>query len=487
MVFKFVRKEGGQGDVMNLQDIVDQFDSMTCILSVEKMADGSCGKICIETGNTAYLASFETNYDSPVDLTYESPKFVPGSEYTKYIPKDLNFEHFIYTCAVQKKPMHAYIHPERYGVWFNIFATPLKIESPDKFYCAYTQEFSTEANPDLMTNVSAKTTSDVLKTCIKLRGTKNFLKTMDEVVSDIRTICGANYCCILLTDFNERTCSLLSESNAPDAPQHSLKNYLNDAFIGYAESWLKTIAGSNCLIIENDRDMEEVKQRNPNWYRSLQSASVKSLVLFPLQYNNETIGFIWARNFDTKNLEHIKETLELTTFFIASEIANYQLLQRLEMLSTTDMLTGVLNRNAMNNRVLRLVMGRERAPEKLGIVFADLNGLKTINDSEGHNAGDCLLKEAAFILKSVFEGCEIYRAGGDEFVIVATNKSKEDLEKNVEKLRKDSADPENVSFALGFYFNENGGDIRIAMHEADSRMYQDKKRFYDRYPPMRRR
>ena len=97
------------------------------------------------------------------------------------------------------------------------------------------------------------------------------------------------------------------------------------------------------------------------------------------------------------------------------------------------------------------------------------------------------MKEAAFILKSVFEGCEIYRAGGDEFVIVATNKSKEDLEKNVEKLRKDSADPENVSFALGFYFNENGGDIRIAMHEADSRMYEDKQRFYDSYPPMRRR
>jgi diguanylate cyclase (GGDEF)-like protein len=157
------------------------------------------------------------------------------------------------------------------------------------------------------------------------------------------------------------------------------------------------------------------------------------------------------------------------------------------MLSTTDLLTGVLNRNAMNNKVLRLVTGRERAPEKLGIVFADLNGLKTINDSEGHNAGDCLLKEAAFILKSVFEGCEIYRAGGDEFVVVATNKPKEELEKSVEKLRKDSTDPENVSFALGFYFNENGGDIRIAMREADSRMYEDKKRFYDRNPPMRRR
>ena len=474
----------GQGDVMNLQEIVDQFDSMTCILSVEKLPDGSGGKIFIEAGNKAYLATFDHDYVSPINMPYER-KFVPGTEYTKYIPKDLNFEHFVYSSAVQRKPMHAYIHPERFGVWFNIFSQPLNIEDPDKYYCTYTQELSTEANLEIMSNHSAKTTSDVLKTCIKLRGTKNFLKTMDEVVSDIRTICGANYCCILLTDFNERTCSLLSESNAPDAPQHSLKNFLNNAFISYAESWLKTINGSNCLIIENDRDMEEVKQRNVNWYRSLQSASVKSLVLFPLQYNNETIGFIWARNFDTKNLEHIKETLELTTFFIASEIANYQLLQRLEMLSSTDLLTGVKNRNAMNNRVLRLVTGKERTPKTTGIIFVDLNGLKNINDTEGHNAGDCLLKEAAFILKSVFEGCEIYRAGGDEFVVIATDKPKQDLEKRVEKLRKDSSDPENVSFALGFYFDENGGDIRIAMHEADTRMYEDKKRFHDRFPPAR--
>ena len=471
---------------MDLQEYVDQFDLMTCILSVEKKPDGSYGKICIEAGNKAYLASFEKNYDSPISLDNDKA-FVPGKEYTEYIPKDLNFEHFIVSSAVHKKPMHAYIHPERFNVWFNIFSQPLSIDDPNKCYCTYTQEISTEANIDQLTNHSAQTTSEVLKTCIKLRSTKNFLKTMDEVIADIRSICESSYCCILLTDFHERTCSLLCESIKPNSGQYSLKNYLNDPFIDYAKSWLETIAGSNCLIIENNHDMEEVKRRNPNWHRSLQSAGVKSLVLFPLQHNNETIGFIWATNFDTKNTEYIKETLELTTLFIASEIANYQLLQRLEMLSTTDLLTGVLNRNAMNNKVLRLVTGRERAPEKLGIVFADLNGLKAINDSEGHNAGDCLLKEAAFILKSVFEGCEIYRAGGDEFVVVATNKPKEELEKSVEKLRKDSTDPENVSFALGFYFNENGGDIRIAMREADSRMYEDKKQFYDRNPPMRRR
>ncbi|SMP48696.1 GGDEF domain-containing protein [Fibrobacter sp. UWB10] len=471
---------------MDLQEYVDHFDSMTCIMSVEKNPDGSVGKICIEVGNKAYLSTFEKSDESQATMN-DGNGFTPGLEYTQYLPRDLNFEHFIVASAVEKKPMHAYIHPERFPIWFNIFSLPLNIDDPDKYYCTYTQELSSEANTEQMTNLSAKATSQVLQTCIKLRGSTNFLKTMDEIIHDIRVTCEASYCCVMLTDFKEKTCRLLSEDIAEGGSQRSLKNYLDDSFINYAKSWLETIDGSNCLVIRNDEDMNEVKLRNPNWYRSLKSAEVNSIVLFPLQYNGETVGFIWATNFDTKDTDHIKETLELTTFFIASEIANYQLLQRLEMLSSTDLLTGVLNRNAMNNRVLRMVSGRERAPQSIGIVFADLNGLKPINDNEGHNAGDCLLKEAALILKLSFEGCEIYRAGGDEFVIVALDKPKNELEKIVEKIRQDSSKPENVSFAIGFYYDDKGGDIRAAMREADALMYEDKKQYYDRFPESRRK
>ncbi len=467
---------------MDLQEYVDQFDSMTCIMSIEKNPDGTYGTMRIEVGNKAYTSTFEQN-----DVINMGNKFIPGQEYTRYVTKDLNFEHFIYNSAVLKKPMHAYIHPERFDVWFNIFSLPLDFGDPNKCYCTYTQELSTEANADEMSKLSAKTTSDVLKTCIKLRGTKNFLKTMDEVIADIRTICGAHFCCIMLTDFKANTCSLLSESTAPDIGHHSLMDFLNDSFVDLVKSWTDTIAGSNCLIIKDKKDMDEVKLRNPRWHASMQEAKINSLVLFPLQYNNENIGFIWATNFDTKETLHIKETLELTTFFIASEIANYQLLQKLEMLSSTDLLTGVKNRNAMNNRVLKIVSGRERVPDNYGIVFADLNGLKTINDDDGHNAGDTLLKNAAAALKTCFEGSEIYRAGGDEFLIISMGKTKEEIETQIEALRRKADDPTPVSFALGFYFEENGGDIRAAMREADSRMYEDKKLYYELHPECRKR
>jgi diguanylate cyclase (GGDEF)-like protein len=474
-------------DLQELQEYVNQFDSMTCIMSVEKNPDGSYGKMRIEVGNKAYIASYEKNNSNPIDMPFGN-KFVPGQEYTTYIPKDLNFEHFIFNSAVNKKPMHAYIHPDRFDVWFNIFSLPLEFDDPNKCYCTYTQEVSTEASVDQMANLSAKTTSDVLKTCIKLRSTKNFLQTMDEVISDIRVICGASFCCIMLTDFKENTCSLLSESCDPNVIPRTLLEYLNDSFTELVKTWIETIGGSNCLIIKNDEDMEAVKARNPRWCKSMRDAGIESLVLFPLQYNNEVIGFIWSTNFDIKDTDHIKETLELTTFFIASEIVNYQLLQKLEMLSSTDLLTGVKNRNAMNNRVLKIVSGRERMPDKFGIVFADLNGLKTVNDGDGHNAGDTLLKNAATALRESFPDCEIYRAGGDEFVAIAMDKPKEVIEAQIEVLRKKAEDPEKpVSFAVGFYYDENHGDIRAAMREADARMYEDKKQFYAKFPENRKR
>jgi diguanylate cyclase (GGDEF)-like protein len=471
---------------MDLQEYVNQFDSMTCIMSVEKLSNGGYGKMRIEVGNKAYVASFEKNNDTPIDMPF-GKKFIPGQEYTAYLPKDLNFEHFIYSSAVLKKPMHAYIHPERFNVWFNIFSLPLDIEDADRCYCTYTQELSTETNPEQLSNLSSKTTTDVLKTCIKLRSTKNFLKTMDEVITDIRNICKANYCCIMLTDFKARKCSLLSENAAPEIGRHTLVDFLDESFINYAESWVDIINGSTCLIIKDEQEMDEIKVHNPSWYNSMQSAGIQRIALFPLRYNDETIGFIWATNFAIEETDHIKETLELSTYFIASEIANYQLLQRLEILSSTDLLTGVKNRNAMNNRVLKIVSGRERMKDTYGVIFADLNSLKNVNDNEGHNAGDKLLVDAAEILKTTFSGNEIYRAGGDEFLIIAKDESKDILNSKVETLRIKSDDPNKISFAVGFYYEEKGGDIRAAMREADARMYEDKKAFYERHPESRNR
>ena len=228
------------------------------------------------------------------------------------------------------------------------------------------------------------------------------------------------------------------------------------------------------------------RSKNPAWYESLVKANVDSIVLFPLKSTDETLGYIWACNFDIKNAVKIKETLELTTFFVGSEIANQRLVEKLRILSSVDMLTGVLNRNEMNNRIdgLRKI-GCEEI-KGLGIVFADLNGLKRVNDNEGHAAGDLLLKNGAMLLQNIFVGDEIYRAGGDEFMVLMTFTTEEAIVERIAKAKKLSRHYGNVSFAMGYSFQSVVTDITYALKTADERMYADKEQYYKEHPELKR-
>ncbi|BDC94747.1 GGDEF domain-containing protein [Treponema bryantii] len=468
---------------MDFQKFVDGFHSMTCVVSVEKLPDGKWGEIRLVAGNKAYIDSIENIPDAPKMLTN---KFIPNSLYQNYIPKDTNFELFCYSSAVLKKPMHSYVHPERFDFWFNLFSLPIDYEDGNLCYCTYTQELTHEAESSKMSNVSQGIAAEVLNTCIKLRGTSDFKETMKDVIKDIREICGAAYCGILNIDGLSSKCSMLGEDISSDFVDYN-PGWFTEDFYEIVRTWDDIIGGSNCFIFENEQDMEYIKEKNPLWYDSLVKAHVQSLVLFPLKSGFELLGYIWATNFDTDKTLHIKETLELTTYFIASEISSYQMFDKFKILSTVDLLTGVLNRNEMNNRVMQLSIDNRPGRENIGIVFADLNGLKQMNDNEGHSAGDKLIKDAAKVLKHIFPDKEIYRAGGDEFMVLLRGTSMSELEDYSRQMKAVAEETETVSFAIGLCVEEDSQSIYDAMRKADINMYEDKKAFYEAHPERKRR
>lgn len=468
---------------MDLISFVNMIDISTCIISVETNRDGSYGDIRIVTGNAPYVASIEVADESAPQML--TNKFVPNSLYQNYFPKDLNFEDFCYRCAVLKQPLHTYVHPERFDFWFNLFMIPLGSKG-NIHYCTYSQMISKNADSEEMSNTSASIASDVLNTCIKLSGTTNFQHTMDEVISDIRKLCDAQSCVILLTDHETRTCTALCESRNAYSMLPSMKGVLREGFYDLTASWKDTIGGSNCLIAKNKNEWDYIKEKNPAWYESLMKNHVESIVLFPLLSNNEILGYIWACNFDTENTVKIKQTLELTTFFVASEIANQKLMDRLKKLSSIDMLTGVLNRNEMNNKIDSLRNSKDDSLKEIGIVFADLNGLKRVNDRLGHTAGDLLLKNAAIALQNAFIGDQIFRAGGDEFMILLTFTTEEAIIGKCNKAKLISRHYDHLSFALGYSFEHDSSDITGALKRADERMYQDKEKYYEQNPDLKR-
>ena len=473
---------------MDWKSFVDRFEPATCVISVEKKPEGGYGAIRIVTGNGKYIDALALAAGGVELSSDKKAEFVPNSEYTRYIPKDLNFEDVCYRSAVLREPMQNCVRASRYP--FDIVAYLLPMESDDTRlgYCTFTQVLVPKSDDNLMRlNISQETAMEVINTCIKLREDKPFPEIMQAVVEETRSICQAYYCSVLLLDETRRKCTVLGEAYAPGAAMRSKGANQADDFYDLAETWLDTMAGSFCLVIRDARDMEYIRERNPRWYRTMVDGGIERLVLYPLIPRGQFLGYIMAVNFPLENVQHIKDTLELTTFFIASEIANNRYIDQLQELNRTDALTGVLNRNAMIARVNALSADTETAACRMGLVVADMNGLKYVNDHQGHAAGDLLLKNAAMILQSTFAGEEIFRVGGDEFMVLLRETDEADLREKIADIKKKSELFADVSFAVGYALLARPGDVRRAMSEADDGMYADKEDCYRTHPELKRK
>lgn len=166
-------------------------------------------------------------------------------------------------------------------------------------------------------------------------------------------------------------------------------------------------------------------------------------------------------------------------FIIFNITKQRQIEENLQYMSMHDALTGLYNRSWFEEKALHM-HGKDYVPT--GIIVCDLDGLKIINDSMGHKAGDGVIKLAGKILKDSFEEKHmIARIGGDEFVILMPRSSKalvEDacrrIKNNVEKYNEtEKGLPLSVSigFSVSDKITESISDI---FQEADSNMYKEK-------------
>jgi diguanylate cyclase (GGDEF)-like protein/PAS domain S-box-containing protein len=152
--------------------------------------------------------------------------------------------------------------------------------------------------------------------------------------------------------------------------------------------------------------------------------------------------------------------------------------RHLKYVSAHDSLTGLYNRMYFEAEFKRLAK-ENKYP--LSIIVADLDGLKQVNDTRGHVAGDELIKSAASLLSHVVRGEDLVaRLGGDEFILVLTETDEEataglmERIRNVERSMQIVDGSDRVRFSLGSATARSAKEVEELVGLADGRMYEDK-------------
>jgi diguanylate cyclase (GGDEF)-like protein len=156
----------------------------------------------------------------------------------------------------------------------------------------------------------------------------------------------------------------------------------------------------------------------------------------------------------------------------------------LRQLVITDPLTGCYNRRFFHEVIGREVQRRRRYRMPLSVLFVDVDRLKVVNDSLGHEAGDRLLQlVATFLLRNIREADYVFRWGGDEFLALISCTEREAVRKAIELQARFARTPEiaglppGVGLSVGCSeFQENVDDPMRVVRQADERMYGDKTR-----------
>ncbi len=240
----------------------------------------------------------------------------------------------------------------------------------------------------------------------------------------------------------------------------------------------------NTPIIVND--VHKTKEGITPLARTIKNITIKSLINAPIRIDNKLIGIISLdssrNNIFGKNemeiMQYIKEQVEIA-------IVKFKMYEKIKFLSRHDQLTGFINRNYFEEIFEQSSKLVKRYNETFSLAVIDLDGLKTINDSYGHLAGDTLIAHFAQKLKQFFRDSDTFsRFGGDEFVALFISTGKNALVEKFNALKHHfeeeplSFDNKKIicrfSYGLSSY-PEEGNTFQELFKCADERMYRAKE------------
>ena len=140
-----------------------------------------------------------------------------------------------------------------------------------------------------------------------------------------------------------------------------------------------------------------------------------------------------------------------------------------------DALTGLQNRNRYE---ADLAESWRSYPGSLACIYIDVNNLHELNNSQGHTAGDRMLKSIANQIRQTFGSEHTYRIGGDEFVVFVPEAGAEETARQCMQIKTDLAE-KDFHISVGFHCGQGGPSLNELIKTAEEKMYDDKRKYYE--------
>lgn len=226
----------------------------------------------------------------------------------------------------------------------------------------------------------------------------------------------------------------------------------------------------NTIIFIGDVDALKDDPTHRLEYDYLHPQGIKSLIAVPIFINGKLHGFHGIDN-PRSHMDALTLLTQLT-YIIANELQKRLLTEALTKKSYQDPLTGLNNRLAYDE-MLEHLRGKEFP---VGVGFLDINGLKWINDTLGHDMGNKVIQKICTILNEHIEQQYIYRISGDEFVMIWPDVDYKVFMSAAKKLEAALFAEKNIA-SFGFVWGKEE-DTGIAVRKAEKAMQTAKNKFY---------
>lgn len=212
-------------------------------------------------------------------------------------------------------------------------------------------------------------------------------------------------------------------------------------------------------------------------------------LVMPMHHQEYCFGYCVVGNYERvlkdRFFLHFVLNLDNALETVRKQDTMKAVLSRMSHIWVYDELTGIYNRAGFRKYAVNLIEEATKRKASIGVLFIDIDGLKAVNDTYGHEEGDIYIKSIAHLLeRNCGNGELLTRYGGDEFVILLSGYSDEDIKKYIHKIDTDiynnsleAAKQYRMDASIGYYMEADAANMNLEkiIEMADQNMYAVKK------------